>query len=117
MYQPVSTVSTDLEMVLQLVMKVPFVVAALASGVVVLHVVRRRVRMAQGRAVALVVRVRAGHRDGWRKLIHARCLLVIHHLLLLLLLLDSARGRLLLLLLLAHRLSLRVVPTFAARVA
>lgn len=46
--------SADLKMMLQLMMEVPLVVAALAASVVVLHM-----RMAQGRAVALVIRVRA----------------------------------------------------------
>lgn len=104
-------VGADLEMMLQLMMKVSLVVAALAARVVVLHV-----RVAQGRTVALVIRVRAGNGDGswWRELVHARGLLMIHHLLLLLLLLLNRAGRRLLLLLLLTGLPLRLVATLAA---
>jgi len=56
MDQTMGAVGTDLEVMLQLVMEVPLVVAALAARIVVLHV-----RVAQGRAVALVIRVRAGN--------------------------------------------------------
>ena len=114
MYQAVSTVSTDLEMMLQLMMKVPFVVSALASGIVVLYMVRRRVRMAQGRAMALVVRMRTGNRDRRRKLIHARRLLMFHHRLLLLR--SYSAGWWLLRRLLIDRLPLCFITTFAARI-
>lgn len=101
---------------LQLMMEVPLVVAALAAGLVVLHVVRRRVGVAEGRAVALVIRVRTADGNGRRELVHARRLLVLDDLLLLLLLLHRARGRLLRLLL-ADRLPLSLVAALAARLA
>ena len=92
-------------------MEVSLVVAAFATRVVVLHV-----WMAQGRAMALVIRMRTGNGDGswWRKLVHARGLLMVHHLLLLLLLLLNRAGRRLLLLLLLTGLPLRLVATLAA---
>jgi len=92
-------------------MEVSLVVAAFATRVVVLHV-----WMAQGRAMALVIRMRTGNGDGswWRKLVHARGLLMVHHLLLLLLLLLNRAGRRLLLLLLLAGLPLRLVATLAA---
>jgi len=49
-------VGANLEVMLQLMMEIPFIVAALAARVVVLHV-----RVAQGRPVALVIRMRAGN--------------------------------------------------------
>lgn len=49
-----SAVGANLKMMLQLMMEVSLVVATLAARVVMLHV-----RMAQGRAVALVIRMRA----------------------------------------------------------
>lgn len=110
MNETVGTVGADLEMMLQLMMEVPLVIAALAARVVVLHV-----RVTQGRAVTLVIRMRAGNRDRRRKLVHARGLLVIHHLLLLLLLLNGTRGWLLLRLL--PGLPLRLVAAFAAGVS
>lgn len=110
MHQTVGAVSAYLKMMLQLMMEVPLVVAALAARIVVLHV-----RVAQGRAVTLVIRVRAGHRDRRRKLIHAGGLLMVHHLLLLLLNGAGRRWllRLLLLLLLAG-LPLGLVAALAA---
>lgn len=113
MDQTMGAVSADLEMMLQLMMEVPLVVAALAARIVMLHM-----RVAQGRAVALVIRVRAGNGDGswWRQLIHAGGLLMVHHLLLLLLLLLDRAGRRLLLLLLLAGLPLRLVATLAAGV-
>lgn len=102
---------------LQLMMEVPLVVAALAARLVVLHVVRRRVGVAEGRAVALVIRVRTADGNGRRELVHAGRLLVLDDLLLLLLLLlHRARGRLLRLLL-ADRLPLSLVAALAARLA
>lgn len=56
MDQAMGAVGAHLEMMLQLMMKIPFVVAALAARIVVLHV-----RVTQGRAVALVIRVRTGN--------------------------------------------------------
>lgn len=110
MNQAVGAVSADLKMMLQLMMEIPLVIAAFAARVVVLHV-----RVAQGRAVTLVIRVRTGHRDRRRKLVHARGLLMVHHLLLLLL--NSAGGRrLLLLLLLLAGLPLGLVAALAAGV-
>lgn len=109
MNETVCAVGADLDMMLQLMVEVPLVVAALAARVVVLHV-----RVAQGRAVTLVIRVRAGDRDRRRKLVHAGGLLVVHHLLLLLLL-NGAGGRLLLRLL--SGLPLRLVAALAAGVS
>lgn len=110
MNESMGAVGADLDMMLQLMMEVPLVIAALAARIVVLHV-----RVAQGRAMTLVIRMRAGDRDRRRKLIHAGGLLVVHHLLLLLLLLlNGARGRLLLWLL--SGLPLRLVAALAAGV-
>lgn len=55
MDQTMGAVGADLEMMLQLMLEMPLVIAALAARVV-LHV-----RVAQGRAVALMIRVRAGN--------------------------------------------------------
>lgn len=111
MNETVSTVGADLKMMLQLMMEVPLVIAALAARVVVLHV-----RVAQGRAVTLMIRMWAGDRDRRRKLVHAGGLLMVHHLLLLLLLLlNGARGWLLLRLL--SGLPLRLVAAFTAGVS
>lgn len=68
-------------MVLELQMEVSFIVTALAAGVVVLHMVCRRVRMAQGRAMTLVIGMRTRNRNWRWQLVHGR-LWVLNHLLL-----------------------------------